>query len=785
MTTVRDVMTLSSKTRSSTFSRLALVLFEEQTCTDITLHGPGIPKAIRVENLYILPYTDAYTALVTNGTYPQNSYSMCLQHSGSSTGVACALADNWKCDGFSSCLTDECGCGNDTFKCTDGTGCITLDQVCDSRPDCLDLSDECPCPNYQQCTRTIHIEGAPSCFVSPNCSEVKEEAESSSELKILEATFFRRKEDVDIKVLNGGPSTAIKPSQVEFCKNNIKAFSFHCDRLTITSNSNEWGYSCTNTTTIGAIYLRKHFFHTDTKYKPKQFSFVFCDGIKNCQNGVDEFNCPGMFYCKSDQQPVPQKLTCDSIADCADSSDECNNCTMSSIFTSQTDLIGHDTMLVILMAEVLGILSLNSYALNYHGHRFKGVDKSSLKVDIIQCFTLSLYDTLLAAYLLIICWKHWEFRGKYCSIDVTWRSSALCKIAGAISSAASHGALQVVVATSLCRYYQIRNVLSRKRIKVSKFLPGFILFNVFNLAMAIVPLIATFFSSSEWAHMFLHEFFFKKNPFIRRGAKPELSTLVSHYTRENYSITIDRSTSELFKKLRNMTSKGELFSEDRITSVGLYGTSPLCYPDLFSTEGKMLGYKILYMIENSIYLIVTIVCYVSIVQEFVRSRKVISGRAVENPQSQFSRQRPAAYVRERNEDKSFYLSIKVAIVIGSQLFCWLPIHGSIMASFFGVPPPKIITDIFIANVAPINAIINPCIHTNIVARSLPLIQEKLSWSNRYLRRPFRSHSAVGPSGEQDIEMTSTIAEQKIEEDSCESTQESRRRPNEGVGELDK
>ena len=746
MTTVQEIMTLSSEQRKNVFSRFARVLFEEQTCSDMTIFGTGIPMGTRIANLYIRPYTDIYSALVANGTDPQSGYSMCSKDSGNITrNMACALSDKSKCDGFSSCLVDECGCGNDTFKCADGTGCLTLDQVCDSRPDCLDLSDECPCPDYQQCTRAIYLIGAPTCYVSPNCSGRNNQA-YPAELKELEDTFFGRDagDELFLENMNSLTSFDLSPQQVANCRENNSAFSFHCNRLTLAPD--ESTYSCSNESSIGAFYAKRT--STDTNVNVYTHSaFVFCDGIENCQNGIDEFNCPGMFYCKSDKKPVPQNLTCDSIADCADSSDECNNCTMSSIFTSQTDLIGHDAMLVILMVEVFGVVSLNFYALYYHGHRFKNVEKSSLKVDLIQCITLSLYDILLAVFLVIICWKHWEYRGKYCSIDVDWRSSALCKIAGAISYAASHGALQVVVATSVCRNYQCKNVLSGKRIRVSRFLPTFLILNVFNLAMAAIPLIATFFSLSGWADMFLHEFFFKRNPLIRRGAKPELASLVSHYTRENFTTTIQRSTSDLFQSLRNMTSRGELFSKERITSVGLYGTSSLCYPDLYSVEKKMLGYKIVYMIENSIYLLVTIVCYVSIVKEFLKSRKAVKARAAANARGQNGQESAAP---DSEKDQSFYLSIKVAIVIGSQLLCWLPIHGSIMASFFGYPPPKIITDIFIANIAPLNAIMNPCLHTDIVAKVFPLLQEKISWIKTRVHCP--CHNAVRPSGRQGIEM---------------------------------
>jgi hypothetical protein len=221
--------------------------------------------------------------------------------------------------------------------------------------------------------------------------------------------------------------------------------------------------------------------------------------------------------------------------------------------------------------------------------------------------------------LLIVIWKHWEYKDEYCSHDVSWRSSLACKIAGAISYAASHGSLLVVVATSFCRQYHCRNTLGETGFKLSRFIFSFVLMNIFNLTMAAAPLIATL-VQSDWAEIFVYEFFFKNNPLIRRGRKDDLAFLISQYKRVDLKIVKQSSISDL---LRNMTSKGELFSQRKVASIGLYGSSSLCYPDLFSSEPTIFFYKVAYMIENSIYLSVIIICYCLIVKKFMRSRAAV------------------------------------------------------------------------------------------------------------------------------------------------------------------
>ena len=452
-------------------------------------------------------------------------------------------------------------------------------------------------------------------------------------------------------------------------------------------------YNCTDDSSIEASY----------RVRDENDAFTFCDGIKNCKNGEDEQNCPEMFYCKSDKQPIRKELTCDSVPDCADSSDECNNCTMSSVFSSNTDLIGNNVVLTILMTEVILIICLNLHAFIYHGGRLVGAETSFIKIDIIQCITLTIYDTMMGVYLIIVCIKHWEYRGEYCSRDVAWRTSPLCKIAGAISYAASHGALQVVVAMSVCRSYQCRNVFRGGSIKLKQYLIASALMNIFNLAMAMVPLIATFSKPSRWTETFVHEYFFSNNPLLRRGRSKELASLVSLYKRVDLNVTEKYSVSDLFRYLGNMTTQGQLFSPANITSIGLYGTSSLCYPNLYSTEDAILGYKIVYMIENSFYLLVVIVCYALIARQFLKSQRAVAPPVRGNTPEE-----------DASQDKGFYLSFKVSIVIASQLVCWLPVHGAIVSSFLGTPPSTTITDVFIANIFPLNAIMNPILHTDLM-----------------------------------------------------------------------
>ena len=542
-----------------------------------------------------------------------------------------------------------------------------------------------------------------SCFIRPNCSKgVSRDFIASRTVReivnegLLDDTYLEINATYFMHFV-----WPFDKNKLRDCAASSSSISFHCKNMLSKQAEQVTVYHCSNDTVFYPMVMMEQDRGKGPIYQG------FCDGIKNCANGIDEQNCPDTFYCKSDHQPVPMDKTCDTTPDCSDSSDECYNCTMSSYFASTSQLIGSVPVLIIVILLAVTITPLNLYAVYFHQRRSS--ENTAVKIDKILCLSLAVCDLLMGAYLLLITTKHFQFSGSYCSHDDDWRSSAGCKTAGALHFASPHGALQVTLLTSVCRSYTCKNSLTGKKIPFKVFLGAFFFLALLNVAMTTLPFAASIWPSGL-TDMFVHEFYFPGNPIIQRGKKEELAQIASLYLRQEVEVTEQYSVKKLLTVLQNMTSAKELFSYDQIITIGYYGGSAMCNPDIFSNEDSIFYFKLVYSIETTISSVVISISYVLIWKEYLTTIK-----AVKNDQGQ----------NESQEEKTFFLTMKVAILVGSQLLCWLPVNVAIIASFFGVNIPPIINDILIGIVIPANSLINPIIHTDILKTFLSSAMDKI------------------------------------------------------------
>ena len=668
--------------------RIAERNFEHPICNEFVTDKIGNLFSVRKSDKWpVFPSLDAYREARAGKSI--FGYYLCYYGNiDMSYREGCVIPESQLCDNYTTCLTDECDCGVDTFLCGDGNGCISRAQVCDGRVNCLDSSDECACHDFQTCKKSPSFNRS-KCFLKPDCVSPTYTAE-----EIFEE--FKPPNDSQSYFATNMVSRLLDVAKVEQCKvNETNLLSFHCKRIkfhalsTIASNNSLSfdypRYMCDNNSGVSSVL----------QISVERHKVVFCDGLQQCDSGIDEQSCPDTFYCKSDNKAIPINMTCDSVADCLDSSDECNNCTSSSIFSSQNNLLSGSVLPYTVLLLTLCIVCLNVYAVYHHFHDYDSNAKPSVRVDKIQCIMLAGYDLFTALYLGIILGANFTYYGEYCLFDVTWRTSFACRAAGTIFFAASQGALQVTVAMSICRCFTCLNSLSDKEITMSGFLVVFLLVNFGNFVRAFTPFFVTSVVFTDWADIFIHEHIFTGNPLISRGKKIDLAMILAEYKRVSLNETSSWSTKKLLENLRNVTSQGQLFAPNNVKSIGFYGRSSMCFPDFFTNEPAMLGYKIFFMAESSSYIVTILSCYVLILRQYIKSRATVQ---------------PASQTGAGNQSQVFFLSLKISLLIGSQILCWLPVTVAIIGSFFDWAIPFLKTDGLIGLIIPINSFLDPVLH---------------------------------------------------------------------------
>ena len=590
----------------------------------------------------------------------------------------CSIPQSYLCNGFSECLTDECGCEEDTFRCADGLGCIAMTNVCDGYKDCRDGSDECMCEDVVTCHNGLEKFCVPrekyltSGDLYLNCIGTEElnsnKTRTLSTLNQLEKCKDYLFDTMDLATMFQFSFLEDKNGMITWCQSNCNSSYLHyCDNF--------------------VLIMAPHpviYFSCETKEKFIEVQKV-CDGIIDCDSGEDEAACPGRYYCTDGSNGttswVDSSLLCNMHQDCPLGDDECQDC-MSDMtksndvgITSNTQMIKNTFIKVLIIIECLLILVLNTIAV--WDVSTKKTESKSAKIDQLIIISLSVYDSLMGVYLGYIFIKSIIFSDKYCLNDSQWRLGIQCKALGMLFTLSSHGSLLMISMMSLLRYCKCvlgREISFRITIVILSLLH---LINIAHSCLPIIPL-------SSVQDVFRAYMSFSNNPFFKEYEADELIRKYLVYYGENASVP---STYTMLEHLNKASTGGHMFDPQEL---GYYSSSSLCIHNIYSHQESLLIYRIPYMITITILLLATSTSYISIVRHANNISRHVNQMAA-----------------NQNRAGSNDLSLKVMLMIGSQLVCWITVMILTIVFSYRLVASRLLYQVTAVIIFPLNTYLNP------------------------------------------------------------------------------
>ena len=632
------------------------------------------------------------------------------------------------CDGQSDCLTDECGCGkeskSDVFYCVDGSGCITWNKVCDDIQDCKDGSDECFCAGhlvfYSQeikqwgCFSKKHyclfsdiivprLNSIPNVLRDIDCVKYDPFATNPIELCLDDEVMFEHYVEFQngpIELLpkycsvNCSHIDGFKDGWIKYCKNIFAGilpgfpFSFVC-----------------NISDFSEIYAVQQ----------------LCDGKEDCRSGADEIGCPfpDRFHCNPNvtAEWVHIDKMCDSVKDCSNGADECGTCQFealsSSEFLIQSRIILAVTSIMGIVIIVLNLMEgLKCYKTSCTS-KIKAIDR----IFLLQTF---LYDGLMGLYLcsIVLAATILKVKGDYCLLEQDWRASPFCSALGVIFSVASHGSLLTIAAVSITRFLTCHSFLTEisKRAAILASIIG-ACFNIFHSIMPLLPI-------NTLSDTFRTAIFFKnlnENPFFDSNPV-NLSRLIETYNKI-FHLEGKHDIYEMSKRLSNITTKLEIFD---FSEIGYYGNTGLCVHNIFKDHGDHPAYriyKILYCTVLLALLVIVSIAYIKIVLKQRSSAQAANSNAAGST--------------------SAALTLKVALMIGFQLACWIPLIITVWYFQYitKTPASPMVFEVFALVVLPINSFLNPVFYSELYKKVAQAVIAKRNVAKSLLMSMFQPAAA--------------------------------------------
>ena len=309
----------------------------------------------------------------------------------------------------------------------------------------------------------------------------------------------------------------------------------------------------------------------------------------------------------------------------------------------------------------------------------KKAQSPSAKVDKLILLSVCFYDTLMGVYLTYISTVSFIFSNQYCKNDGEWRTGLQCKLLGCLFTFSSHGSLFMVSFTSLTRYCKCvlqRNISFKLALIIA------ICLHLVNAAHSVLPVLPI----SAIQDIFRERMTFKDNPFIKVFKAAVVVEKYKVYYGENITVP---NTYTMLDHLNNVSTGGEMFTPREL---GYYSYSSLCIQNIYGHQESLLEYKIGYMACLILLIAVASISYIKIVLHAYQTSKNANQMAANAP------------INSNND-----LSVKVMLMIGSQLVCWITIMilTIVYSSLTNLHAPQLLYELTAVVIFPVNSYLNP------------------------------------------------------------------------------
>ena len=408
--------------------------------------------------------------------------------------------------------------------------------------------------------------------------------------------------------------------------------------------------------------------------------WTVCDGKTDCEDASDETQCPGRYYCNNTTLWIDPRLVCNSNKECPGGDDECQNCFGESSTASDTEMIHNTFIVILIVVECVLILVLNAIAV--WDICMQEATTEPAKVNKLNLLSICFYDTLMGFYLAYIFTKSVRLTGNYCLKDYEWRSSLQCRLLGVLFTFSMHGSLFMVSISSITR---CRRCVFNRNVSIKQFIGVSALMLAFNAIHSSVPVLPI----SAIQDIFRERMTFTDNPFILEFKASEIIRKYRVYFGENITVP---STYTMLDHLNNVSTGGDMFEAEEL---GYYSYSSLCIQNIYGSQESLLHYKIFYMTCLACLLLSVSASYIVIVTHSYKTSANVNQLAANE----------ARNPRNTNLD----LSVKVMLMIGSQLVCWITVMilTIVYSSLTNLHAPQLLYELTAVLIIPLNSFINP------------------------------------------------------------------------------